>query len=153
MRYHSDEKRQALFRLIANIGDVKKTHAQTGVPIRTLHDWKDKLKTTDNVVRLHYSARTIIVMERYMRVRDKVVWQMERLIDLMAEAPPRALPEYALAVSRLIDRLDTMQNTIANMGQYSIAVESAEELERLQRHKLEDPAQRLRTPGEDEDDR
>jgi hypothetical protein len=140
MVYPKDEKQAAIIRLILNLGDVEKTHEETQIPVRTLYEWKNKLKTDYNLILLQYDARSIVIQDRYLRIRDKLVVQMERITDIMVEVPPRYLPDFTVAVSRLIDRLDKLETIIAKTGQYAIAVRVERILEGDSASRLADPA-------------
>ena len=139
--YPDDKKQAAFIRLIVNLGDVEKTHEETNIPVRTLYEWKNKLKTDSNFIFLQYDARSIVIQDRYLRIRDKLVVQMERITDIMVEVPPRYLPDYTTAVSRLIDRLEKLEAIITKTGQYLIEV-------RVQRILEDDAASRLADPAD-----
>jgi hypothetical protein len=136
----TNAKQEAIIRLITNLGDVEKTHEETKIPVRTLYEWKNKLKSDYDSVLLQYDARSIVIQDRYLRIRDKLVVQMERITDIMAELHPRYLPDYTVAVSRLIDRLDKLETIVAKSGQYAIEVKVERIVDTSSAQRLADPA-------------
>ena len=143
MSYTPQQKYAAICTLVANLGDVEKTQQETGVPRSTLFQWKNQLKSDDKNISLDYSPRSMVIIERYNRVRDKILVQMENLVDAMA-MDDRYLADYALAFSRLADRINILENIIHKTGHYEIYV-------RIKDHKLynDDPISRLADPADE----
>jgi hypothetical protein len=120
--YSAEQKYSAICRLVANLGDVEKTQEETGIPRSTLFHWKNQLKSNEAYISLDYSTRSIVIIERYNRVRDKILVEMERLADAMTIGEDRYLAEYALAFSRLADRIHLIENIILKTGHYEIEI-------------------------------
>ena len=120
--WNNRTKAEAIKHLVLNLGDVELTHEQTKIPKRTLQRWKDELKNEYSVIYWELDSRSAIIHERYARIRDRMIVQIERLLQRMEMAHERYLGEYTTAIARLTDRISKIEEILEVGGQYSILI-------------------------------
>lgn len=123
MKHTNRTRQDAIRKLIMNLGDIDKTHEQTGIPKPTLFRWKKRLGNyQDEFFYWEYTTRSQIVRERYERVRDKLLVEVENMMDRLVDVPPTGISQYVHAIARLADRIEKIENLLYVTGQYEIVV-------------------------------
>lgn len=117
--YTNEEKQLVLQRLSANHGDVARTVAESGVPIRTLYNWQKNAEIAENrVLNLktlqpspQYAADRATgeinpeVLDSLYPVRDKMLLIINSLIDSIIPAIKDApLNQRVAALTQITDR-------------------------------------------------
>lgn len=120
--WNNRTKSEAVKHLIVNLGDIELTHEQTHIPKRTLQRWKEELKNENSIIYWELDSRSQIIHERYGRIRDRMIVQIERLLHRMEMAHERYLGEYTTAIARLTDRISKIEEILDVGGQYSILI-------------------------------
>jgi hypothetical protein len=110
--YNSDHKAAVMVALERNGGDIEVTARQTGVPVRTLRDWRGKV--------LPYlpppppSARQSLAevpafaddLEALVFIRQNIIGELSRLSASLQYDPGFSTPyQRALVMSQLMDKL------------------------------------------------
>lgn len=120
MRYTTEQKNHAITCLKQNEGDLTLTSIQTGIPRRTLYDWKRQLnqpespstqKNFDPPPPPHAKAGQQQKIDEIKALRDRL---MQRLKDLAYSMDDD--PQITIAISRLLDRLIKLDQYIAQLA-------------------------------------
>ena len=117
-RYSDEEKSQAVQHLHDNYYNVTLTAIQTGIPLRTLYEWKrqrqvERIKGQDAIpedilneeVLLQQENSVLLLQQNeYTRIRQRLLEHIFELIDTLND-DPHATNTRVSAVSRLLDRV------------------------------------------------
>ncbi|MEO1286622.1 MAG: hypothetical protein AAFV93_02550 [Chloroflexota bacterium] len=120
--YTNREKSIAIRQLIVNIGDVERTHQETGISKNTLHRWKKELKISENIVSWEQDSKSRIVNAHYEDIRDKMLTQIIRLLENLPYHGPTYASDFANAIARLTDRIVKIEGLLEMQGQYAINI-------------------------------
>ena len=120
--WKNGEKYIAIRQLVVNLGDIQKTHEETGVPVRTLQRWKTDLTMSGDTIFWDQDTRAQVIHARYERLRDSMLFEVQRLLNMSYEVPPAESPNFVMAATRLVDRLSKIESVLQGAGQYGIIV-------------------------------
>ena len=114
-RYSPEEKQWAADCLRANQGDVNKTSAETGIPVRTLITWRSTISIPapppppplqQGVSAKSTDPKPEIIDQVLVDLRQRLIDNINALVDSLEAAIDEApLNQRASALGQLIDRL------------------------------------------------
>lgn len=145
--YNNREKSHAIRQLIINLGDIDRTAEQTGVSKSTLHRWKNELKSYENIVFWEQDSKSRVIQAQYEGIRDKMLTQIQRLLERMDYYGPEFATDYANAVARLTDRIVKVESLLEMSGQYAVTVDLSSMVDMSD--KQEQREQRLSDPADE----
>jgi hypothetical protein len=107
---------EAIQILVENMGSTWTTSQQTGIPERTIQEWKHHFYATQNIQTILMERETTdpleaAARERYLRLRANLLEHIEKLSERFRSKPEQAV-DLAIAMSRLIDRLHKLEYII-----------------------------------------
>ena len=117
-KYPPEQKTAALMILAANYGDLQLTSDQTGIPIRTLTDWKrDGIKQQKN----NFHRKQLNMAENAENPEDNEFFRLREILmehvfslsmAISDEEDATTLSIRSLAISRLLDRIIKLDDFI-----------------------------------------
>lgn len=133
--YSDTQKTEALDHLDANFGNVTLTAIQTGIPSRTLYEWKRqrKLRRQQAEPPLLHKKNAVPQQQNatnddesdsgeYTRIRSRLMQHLEHLLDSLTDDPDTAHLRI-IAVTRLLDRVVKLDPLAGNEHEQVIRIE------------------------------
>jgi hypothetical protein len=107
---------EAIQILVENMGSTWQASQQTGIPERTLQEWKHHFYSTQHIQTILMERETddslqAVAHARYLRLRANLLEHVEKLSERFRSKPEQSV-DLAIAMSRLIDRLHKLENII-----------------------------------------
>ncbi|MDQ7024688.1 MAG: hypothetical protein Q9P44_03935 [Anaerolineae bacterium] len=120
--WNPEQKAQAIQSLIENMGSTYSASQDTGIPERTIQQWKQEVKYAKTVLieREPDDSLEQVVQARYQRLRNDLLEHVDKLSQQFRANPAKAT-DLAIAMTRLIDRLHKLE-TLLQPRHFSLVI-------------------------------